>query len=64
MILLNFHLDLFECVHLHQVFHVALLEPWVATFILDCVILPPPPIQLVKGLEYNVKDISHSTIMW
>ena len=46
-----FRLDLPPHMHLHPVFNLSLLEPYIGSSILDRVVLPPPPIQLVDGLE-------------
>ena len=44
-----FRLDLPQYMHLHPVFHVSLLEPYISTLILDRVIPPPPMIEFVEG---------------
>ena len=58
-----FHLDLPPHMHLHPVFHVSLLEPYIGSSIPNRVVLPPPPVQLVDGPEFEVKAILDSTII-
>jgi hypothetical protein len=58
-----FRLDLSQEMCLHPVFHVSLLEPWVLATIPGRVIPPPPPVQLVKGPEYEVEAILDSKII-
>ena len=58
-----FHLDLPPDMHLHPVFHVSLLEPYIISSIPDRVVLPPPPVQLVDGPEFEVKAILDSKIV-
>ena len=49
--------------HLHLVFHVSLLEPYVSNSIPDRGVPPPPPIELDEGLEYEVKTILDSKVV-
>ena len=49
--------------HLHPVFHVSLLEPYNASSILNRVVLPPPPVQLVSGPKFEVKVVLDSKIV-
>ena len=58
-----FRLDLPPHMHLHLVFHVSLLEPYNASSIPDRVVLPPPPVQLVDGPEFEVKVVLDSKIV-
>ena len=58
-----FRLDLPQGMHLHPVFHVSLLEPYVPTLIPDRDIPPPPPVELAEGPEYQVEAILDSKIM-
>ena len=58
-----FRLDLPQHMHLHPVFHVSLLEPYVPSLIPDMVILPLPPVELAEGPEYQVEAIYNSKIM-
>ena len=46
-----------------MVFHVSLLEPYISSSIPDRVVLPPPPVQLLDGLEFEVKAILDSKII-
>ena len=56
----SFHLKLPSHMHLHSIFHVSLVEQWTSISIPNWVVLPPPPIQLVEGLEYEVEAILDS----
>ena len=58
-----FRLDLPPEMHLRPVFHVSLLEPYIMSSIPDRVVLPPPPVQLVDGPEFEVKAILDSKIV-
>ena len=58
-----FHLDPPSHMHLHSIFHVSLVEQWTSISIPNWVVLPPPPIQLVEGLEYEVEAILDSEII-
>ena len=59
-----FRLDLPQHMHLHLVFNVSLLEPYVRTSIPDRDISPPPPVELAEGLEYDqVEPTLDSKIM-
>ena len=49
--------------HLHPVFHVSLLEPYVCSSIPNRVVPPPTPVQLVDGPEFEVKAILDSKIV-
>ena len=49
--------------HLHSVFHVSLLEPYIGSSIPDRVVLTPPPVQLVDVPEFEVKVILDSKIV-
>jgi hypothetical protein len=53
----TFRLELPLDMKLHLVFHVSLLESCTSTSILDRVFLPPPPVYLAKGPEYEVQGI-------
>ena len=50
-----FYLDLPSHMHLHPVFHVSLSELWTSSSILNRVVPPSPPIQLVEGPKYEVE---------
>jgi hypothetical protein len=58
-----FRLDLPPQMHLHPVFHVSLLEPYMGSSIPNRVVLPPPPVQLVDGPEFEVKAILDSKVV-
>ena len=58
-----FRLDLPPEMHLHPVFHVSLLEPYIINSIPDRVVLPPPLVELVDGREFEVKAILDSKIV-
>ena len=49
--------------HLHQVFHVSLLQPYLSTSIPDRTVSPAPVIELAEGLEYEVRSILDPKIM-
>jgi hypothetical protein len=58
-----FRLDLPQEMHLHPVFHVSLLEPWVPATIPGRVVPPPPRVQLTEGPEYEVETILDSKVI-
>ena len=58
-----FHLVTPPHMHIHPVFHVSLLEPYMDSSIPDWVVLHPPTVQLVDGPEFEFNAILDSTIM-
>ena len=59
----TFRLDLPTNLRLHLVFHSSLLEPYNTSSIPNRVVLPPPPLQLADGPEYEVASIPYSKIV-
>ncbi len=51
-----------EMKRVHPVFHVSLLEPYIANSIEGRIEPPPPPIVVEGELEYEVEDILDSRI--
>ena len=49
--------------HLHLVFHCSLLEPCATSTIPHRIMPPPPVVQLIDGLEYEVAAILDSKII-
>jgi hypothetical protein len=58
-----FFLDLPQHMHLHPVFNVSLLKPYVISSIPDRVVPSPPPIQLIDRPEYEVFSILDSKLI-
>ena len=58
-----FRLDLPIHMHLHLVFHCSLLEPCATSTIPHRIMPPPPVVQLIDGLEYEVAAILDSKII-
>jgi hypothetical protein len=55
-----YRLDLPPHLRQHPIFHCSLLEPCTTSTIPNCVQLPPPPVQLLDGPEYEVVAILDS----
>lgn len=47
---------------IHPVFHVSLLEPYNESCIPGRALLPPPPVEIDNGIEYEVEEILDSRI--
>ena len=58
-----FRLDLPSHMRLHLVFQVSLMEPYTSSSIPNRSIPPPPPIQLLHGLKYEVEALLDSKVM-
>ena len=59
----TFRLALPPHFRIHDVFHVSLLEPYYSSSIEGRQLLPPPPVQLPTGEEYEVDQILDSRVL-
>ena len=46
----------------HPVFHVSMLEPMTPNLILNCIQLPPPPVEINSEPEYEILEILDSKV--
>jgi hypothetical protein len=60
--LISYRLELPPTMHIHQVFHVSLLEPYKKTQIPSQIPPPPPPIETNHDVEYEVEEILDSRL--